>query len=124
MRAGEGRIHEGFRQIDLAAVAQILGEPLQQPIEATRALPLLKTPMTGLIRRIAAGQVVPGRPGPEDPQHAVQDAPRIHPRPAAPIGAPSRTEDRFEHGPLRVSEVHAVEYDGHRNFVHPLRAGL
>ena len=38
--------------------------------------------------------------------------PRIGPRPAAPIRATARAEGRFEHGPLDVGEVHAVEYDG------------
>src|SRR5262245_16518969 len=34
------------------------------------------------------------------------------PRPAAPIRATARAEGRFEHGPLGVGQVHAVEYDG------------
>lgn len=34
------------------------------------------------------------------------------PRPAAPVRATARTERRFEHGPLGVGQVHAVEYDG------------
>jgi len=74
--------------------------------------------MAGLIRWIAAGQIVPGRAGAQHPEHAVQDGARIGPRPPASIGATTGTERRFEHGPLGVSEVHAVEYDGHRNFVH------
>ena len=37
---------------------------------------------------------------------------RIGPRPAAPVRATARTERRFEHGPLGVGQVHAVEYDG------------
>jgi hypothetical protein len=43
---------------------------------------------------------------------AVHGGPRIRPRPAAPIRATARAEGRFEHGPLDVGEVHAVEYDG------------
>jgi len=31
---------------------------------------------------------------------------------AAPIRATARAEGRFEHGPLDVGEVDAVEYDG------------
>jgi hypothetical protein len=37
---------------------------------------------------------------------------RIGPRRAAPVRATARTDSRFEHGPLGVGQVHAVEYDG------------
>ena len=37
---------------------------------------------------------------------------RIGPRPAAPVRATARTASRFEHGPLGVGQVHAVEYEG------------
>ena len=37
---------------------------------------------------------------------------RASPRPAAPVRATARTDSRFEHGPLGVGQVHAVEYDG------------
>jgi hypothetical protein len=33
-------------------------------------------------------------------------------RRAAPVRATARTDSRFEHGPLGVGQVHAVEYDG------------
>jgi hypothetical protein len=33
-RRGEGRVDEGFTEIDLAAVPQVLGEALEQPVEA------------------------------------------------------------------------------------------
>ena len=65
-----------------------------------------------LVRRIARWQVVPRRARAQDRQDAVHDGPRIGPRPAAPIRATARAEGRFEHGPLDVGEVHAVEYDG------------
>ena len=68
--------------------------------------------MAGLVRRIARWQVVPRRARAQDLQDAVHDGPRIGPRPAAPIRATARAEGRFEHGPLGVGEVHAVEYDG------------
>jgi hypothetical protein len=37
---------------------------------------------------------------------------RIRSTAAAPVRATARTERRFEHGPLGVGQVHAVEYDG------------
>ena len=117
-RRGEGRVDEGFTEIEFAAVAEILGEALQQPIESAAPLPLLKAAMTRLIGRIPPRQIVPRRPGAQDPQHAVEDGAGIGPRASATIGPPPWTERRFEHGPLGVSEVHAVEYDGQHNFVH------
>ena len=54
-RRREGRVDEGLTEIDFPAIAEIFGEPLQQPIEATAALPLLKAAMTRLIRRITSG---------------------------------------------------------------------
>ena len=65
--------------------------------------------MASLVRRIARWQVVPRRARAQDPQDAVHDGPRIGPRPAAPIRATARAEGRFEHGPLGVGQVHAVE---------------
>jgi hypothetical protein len=94
-RRGEGRVDEGFTQIDLAAVPEVLGEALQQPIEAARALPELEATMASLVRRIARWQVVPRRARAQDPQDAVHDGPRIGPRPAAPIRATARAEGRF-----------------------------
>jgi hypothetical protein len=124
-RRGEGRVDEGFTQIDLSAIAEIFREALEQPIEAPAALPELEASMTGLIWRIAPRQIMPRRPGPQHPEHAVEHRARIAPRPTASIGAtPRRTECGFEHGPLGVSEVHAVEYDGDRNFVHRPRWGF
>jgi len=117
-RRGEGRVDEGLTEIDFAAIAKVFREPLEQPVEAARSLPLLKAAVTGLIRRIAPRQVVPRRAGAQHPEDAIEDGPRIGPWAPAPIGSSARTERRFEHGPLGVSEVHAVEYDGHRNFVH------
>ena len=111
-RRGEGRVDEGFTQIDLPAVPQVFGEALQQPIEAARALPELEAAMARLVRRIARRQVVPRRAGAQHPQHAVQHGARIGPRPPAPIGATTGAERRFEHGPLGVGQVHAVKYDG------------
>ena len=117
-RPGVRGVDKGFGEIDLAAIAQVLGESLEQAIQPATALPLLKAAMAGLIGRIPPRQIVPRRAGPQHPEHAVQDGPRVGPRPPAMIGAPTGTKRGFEHGPLGVSEVHAVEYDGHRNFVH------
>ena len=117
-RRGEGRIDEGFGEIDLAAVAQIFGETLQEPVQPAAALPLLKAPMARLIRWVARRQVVPRGPSAQYPEHAVQHGARIGPRTAPTIGTSLRPKERLEHGPLLVSEVHAVEYDGQGTSVH------
>jgi hypothetical protein len=111
-RRGEGRVDEGFTEIDLPAIPQVFGEALQESIEPARSLPQLKATMAGLIRRIPRRQVVPRRARAQHPEHAVHHRARIGPRPTAAIGATARTEGRFEHGPLGIGQVHAVEYDG------------
>ena len=100
---------------------QVGRERLQGPTQGPGAHPALKAPMTRLIGRIPVGQVLPRRPGPQDPQNAVQHVARIAPRAAATIPPDAGPwQQWFEDGPLRVSQVHAVEYDGNRNFVsHP-----
>jgi hypothetical protein len=110
-RRGEGRIDEGFTQIDLPAVAEIFGEALQEPIESAAALPLLKAAVAGLVRRVALRQIRPRGAGAQDPQHAVEHGARIGPRPATTIRSTARPKRRFEHRPLGVGEVHAARYD-------------
>ena len=102
-RPGEGGIDEGFGQIDLAAVSKIRGEALEQAIEPATALPELKSTVTRLIRRVARGQIGPGRAGTQDPEHAVEHRARIGPGPPAPVGAAARPKRRFENSPLGVS---------------------
>ena len=117
-RPGVGGIDKRFGQIDFAAVAQVLGQPLEDPLKPAAALPLLKAAVAGLIGRIASRQIMPRGPGAEHPEHAVQDGARIAPRPAPAIRAAARTKRRFQDLPLLVSEVHTPTYDGPRNFVH------
>jgi hypothetical protein len=104
---------------------QIGGEDLQDPSQRPVPHPPLKAAMTCLIRRVPVGQIFPRRAGTQDPQDAIQHIARIAPRPPAAIASNARRREQwFEDGPLRVSEVHAVEYDSDRNFVHRPRLGL
>ena len=96
----------------------------QQPPEDAGALPRLKPAMAGLVRRIAGRQVVPRRPRPQYPEHTVHDGAGVLPRAAAAIGTTARAKERFENLPLLVSEVHAIEYDGPRLFVHKPHFGF
>jgi len=105
---------------------QIPREGMHDPLEDSVIDPTLKPSMTRLIRGIAIGQVLPGRARPQDPQNSVQDIAGIAPR-AAPLVAADAglRQQRGELRPLRISQVHAVEYDGHRNFVsRPCYQGL
>ena len=88
---------------------------MQYSFEDASPLPSLKAPMTRLIGRIPRRQIVPRRTGAQHPQHAVQHGARVGPRPPTTIGSPSRLKQRFEDGPLRVSQVHAAEYNGDRH---------
>jgi len=70
---------------------------------------MLKAAMTGLIRRIATRQIVPGGTGAQDPEHPVEHSSRVAPRSPTPIGPSPRTEQWIEHRPLGVGEVHALD---------------
>jgi hypothetical protein len=110
-RRSEGRIDESLAEIDFPAITKILGEALQQPIESSAPLPLLKPAMARLIGRIAPWQIRPRRARAQHPQHPVQDGARIGPRPAATIRPHAWPKRRRQHGPLLVSEIHAATYD-------------
>lgn len=110
-RRREGRIDEGFTEINLPAIAEIFGEALQQPIESAAALPLLKPAMTRLVRRIASGQIGPRCAGAQHPQHAIQHRARIGPRTPAAIGPTARPKRRLEKRPLLIGQIHAATYD-------------
>jgi hypothetical protein len=111
-RRGEGRIDEGLTEINFAAVAEIFGQSLKQAIESPAALPLLKAPVTRLIRRVSRREIGPGGARPEDPQDAVEDGARVGPRATTSIGTAARPKRRLEHGPLGIGEIHTVAYDG------------
>ena len=98
---------------------EVYGERLEDLPQCAPVDPGLKAAMTGLIRRVAGGQILPRCAGTEDPEDAVQDIARIAPRPSAPIATETRfRQERRQHGPLRVGKVHTAEYDGRSYFVH------
>jgi hypothetical protein len=104
---------------------QIRRERLEHAPECALLNPALEPAMTGLIRGIAIREVLPRRAGAEDPEDPIEHVPRVAPRPPAPIATETGLRQEWrENRPLRVSEVHAVEYDGHRNFVHTPTAGF
>jgi len=72
-------------------------------------LPLLKTAMTGLIRRIAVGQIVPRSTGAQNPKNSIQYDSRIAPRSASTVGTPPGSEQGPENLPLRLGQVHVLD---------------
>ena len=105
----ERGVDEGFGQIDLAAASQLFGESLEQELKASGSLPQLKATMAGLMRRIAARQIVPRGARAQDPEDALEDRPRRRPGAPSSIRSTSRSKDRFEDGPLLIGEIHAPE---------------
>jgi hypothetical protein len=99
---------------------------MQHACECPVVDPALKATMTRLVGRIAIREILPWRARPQDPQDPIQDVAGIAPRAAAAIAAHTRLRQQGrENCPLRVSQVHAVEYDGDRNFVsRPCSQGL
>ncbi len=116
-RPGVRGIDEGFTEIEFAAVAEILGQALEQAIEAAAALPLLKASMTRLVRRVARREIGPRGARAQHPEHAVEHGACIGPRASTPIRTSPGPKRRFEHRPLGVGEIHAARYDTPRPVV-------
>ena len=57
-------VDETLRQVELAAFFEVGGKRLQDPLEYASAYPALIAAMTGLIGRIAVGQIRPLRSRP------------------------------------------------------------
>lgn len=69
-----GAIDEGLSQIDLAAIAQILGKRFYKLPEHTRLNPLLHSTVNRLVRRVLARKCFPRSACPKDPEHPVEYA--------------------------------------------------
>jgi hypothetical protein len=91
----------------VAAVAAILGHGIEHPVEDPGPHPRLVAAVAGLVWGIAPRQVLPGRAGLEDPEDPIQHIARVAPGAPSPIRPAARLgQQRFEHGPLIVGEVH------------------
>ena len=108
-RTAEGRIDEGFLQIERATGQQVFGESTQNPLQTAFSHPLLETAMASLVRRILARQVLPAGSGAQNPEHAVEHSAGVAPRAAATIAASCFAEQRLDHVPLGIFEVHALD---------------
>jgi len=104
-----GAVDECLGEVELAPLLKVASEREQNLIEHAFALPLLKTPMASLIRRIAPRQIRPRRARSQNPEYAVQHVARIAPRTATlragslALWAGDVSADRC---PLLVGEIH------------------
>ncbi len=102
-------IDEGLGQIDFAAVAKVFGERFQDLVEHALLDPFLHAAMTGLARRELARQCLPRCTGPQDPEHAIEDAPSWNSRTAFTVLAALGFRDQsLDSTPLLVGERHVL----------------
>ena len=93
--------------IQPALLFQVLGQCSKNLIQHTFLVPPLEASVTRLVRWVAFRQVAPWSAGTQNPQEAVEDIPRISPRSTTTVGPANGIGDqRFEHFPLCVSQVH------------------
>jgi hypothetical protein len=121
--AGEkAPVDEGFMQIQIAFVVECLSEDMEDAPQNTRADPLLKPPVTGLIRRIRVRQVGPGGPGPQDSQDAIEYSAVFPPRaPSTVFAARQLGQEGPDEVPLLVREVTGMRRSKQG---HPTRMGV
>jgi hypothetical protein len=103
-----GPVDESFRQVQLSATTQVLGERSKDLFESAVADPALKPTVAGLVRRVASGHVRPRCPRTKDPEHAIEDVSRIAVGPTTSI-LDERLffgEKRLDQSPLLFGEVH------------------
>lgn len=102
-------VDEGFAQVDLSAIAKVLGERPEYLVEDTLTLPLLESIVTRLVRRVPTRQVRPRCTSAQDPKDAVEHVSRITPRAPATPGGPCllRLGNALPNRrPLLVGEIH------------------
>jgi len=99
-RAAEAGVDEGSLRSSFLGLVN-LRPVFAASASAAAALPMLETPMTGLIRRIARRQIVQGAPVRRTQK--TRSAPHAClPRSPSPIGSSFGTKQQFENRPLGV----------------------
>jgi hypothetical protein len=92
-----------------AAGAQVFGQGFQRAAHDTRANPLLKPAMAGLIRRITLGQISPGSARTQNVQNPIEHGSPVLPGTASAIFPAFRLRNQWvEQSPLLVSQVSGV----------------
>lgn len=103
-----GPVDESFCQVQLSTTTQVLGESSKDFFQRAVPHPALEAAVTRLIRRIAAGQVLPRRTGPENPKHAVENVSRVAIRPTTKTLMDRLLfgKKRLDRSPLLLGQVH------------------
>lgn len=103
-----GPVDESFRQVQLSATTQVLGERSKDLFESAVADPTLKPTVAGLVRRVAPWQVRPRRTRAKDPEHTIEDISRIAVRTTTSVLVERLflREKRLDQSPLLFGEVH------------------
>lgn len=104
-----GAVDVRFAEVELAAISEVGRETSEHSLQHAVLDPRLESSMARRRWRVAPGQVRPGGPGAQDPEHAIDDITWVSPRPAALLRralplAPG--EAAFDRVPLLVGEVH------------------
>lgn len=103
----KGAVNKTLRQIELAALFEVLGQSLENPLQRAIAHPALEAAMAGLVQRIPVRQISPLGSRPQDPQNPVEYLPAAAPRVSVPVLPPRQFPDEgFKHPPLLVRQVH------------------
>jgi len=82
---------------------QPFGQDPQSMLQSPAAHPLLKAPVTGLIRWILGRQLPPLRTCAQNPKHAIQHDTRVFWRTTAPITSPLEPQQRLQDLPLLIA---------------------
>jgi hypothetical protein len=88
----EASVDERFLKIQIPLVVERLRENFEDAPQQAGADPVLKSPVAGLVRRIAVWQVGPGSASPQDPENAIEH------RAVLPPGAPSTVSPARQRG--------------------------
>lgn len=103
-----GPVDESFRQVQLSATTQVLGEGSKDLFEGAIADPALESTVAGLVRRVAPRQVLPRSARAKDPKHTIEDVSWIAERPTTAVREKRLLlrEKRLDQSPLLFGQVH------------------
>jgi hypothetical protein len=105
----ERSVYVALREVYLPALLEVFGQSFEHFAQNPLLDPLLKATVRGLVGRVAFGKVLPGRPGAQYPEDAVQDIAWVSPGPASSVFSSRWLWDKkLQYFPLLVCEVHAA----------------
>jgi hypothetical protein len=110
----ECSVYVTLREVYLPTLLEVFGQSFEHFAQNPLLDPLLKATVAGLVGRVAIWEVLPGSPGAQYPEDAVQDIAWVSPGPAPPIFSSRWLWDkRLQYFPLLVCEVHSLHCFSH-----------